>query len=39
LFWNVAKAYTKAAFDIALKALQNKKPAATQYLNEIEHAL
>jgi hypothetical protein len=39
LFWNVAKANTKAAFDIAFKALHNKKPAAAQYLNKIEHVL
>jgi hypothetical protein len=39
LFWNIARAYTKAAFDIALEALQNEKPAAAQYLDEIRHAL
>jgi hypothetical protein len=39
LFWNVARAYTKAAFDIAFKVLYNKKPVAAQYLDEIGHAL
>jgi hypothetical protein len=39
LFWNVARAHTKAAFDIALEALYNKKPTAAQYLNEIGYAL
>jgi hypothetical protein len=39
LFWNVARAHTKAAFDIALEALHNEKPAAAQYLDEIGHAL
>jgi hypothetical protein len=39
LFWNVARAHTKAAFDIALEVLHNKKPVAAQYLDEIGHAL
>jgi hypothetical protein len=39
LFWNVARARTKAAFDIALEALSNEKPVAAQYLDEIKHAL
>jgi hypothetical protein len=39
LFWNIARAHTKAAFDISLKALHNKKPTAVQYLDKIGHAL
>jgi hypothetical protein len=39
LFWNVTRAYTKAAFDIALEVLQNKKPTAAQYLDKIRYAL